>query len=326
MGPVSPMYAEGRRIQRLLVAIAVTLSALGAEPSYQVSGQVKPAGAFSITVFGSTSPFNASTITDQTGHFSFKNLAGGTYTISIFNPQYGEVRRTVEVGPGTADQKQRVSVSLEFEPADFEFAPAIRRAAVSAHELAIPEKALHEYEDARKALTRRNAGAAVKKLEQAVEAAPQFSAAWNQLGTISYQTRNFGRAEQCFRRALEADPKAFEPLVNLGGVLVTLGRTKEALDYNQYAVLLRPNDALANSQLGQAYFQAGDDGKALRYLETARRIDPDHFSHPQLVMAEIHVRTGDSKTAAADLEDFLKHHPDWPEAGRIRKTISELAK
>jgi tetratricopeptide (TPR) repeat protein len=314
------------RFLRLLTIVAVMTFASRAEHSYEISGQVQPAGAFSITVFGSTSPFNASTLSDHSGHFSFKNLAEGTYTISIFNPEHGEVRRTVEVGPGTADQKRRVSVLLEFQPADFAFASAMRRDAVSANELAIPKRAVHEYKDAGKALTRRNVAVAVKKLEQAVRVAPQFSAAWNQLGTISYQTRNLARAEQCFRHALESDPKGFEPLVNLGGVMVMLGRTKEALDYNQQAVRIRPNDALANSQLGLAYFQARDDEKALKYLEIARRIDPAHFSHPQIGMAEIHVRMGDRKAAAMDLEDFLKHHPDWPEAGVIRKEISELSK
>jgi len=72
--------------------------------------------------------------------------------------------------------------------------------------------------------------------------------------TIAYQTRKFDRAEECFRQALDLNPAAFEPLVNLGGVLVTMHKLDEAADYNLRAVLARPNDALANSQLGQTYF------------------------------------------------------------------------
>ena len=57
-----------------------------------------------------------------------------------------------------------------------------------------------------------------------MEAAPQFSAARNELGTIAYQTKNFARAEECVLHALDEDPRAYEPLVNLGGVEVTLRR------------------------------------------------------------------------------------------------------
>jgi Tfp pilus assembly protein PilF len=83
---------------------------------------------------------------------------------------------------------------------------------------------------------------------------------------------------------------------------------------------------LANSQLGLSYFQAGDDERALKHLEIARRIDPAHFSHPQLVMAQIHVRRGDRRAASADLEDFLKYHPDWPDEEQMRKTIAQWTK
>lgn len=156
-----------------------------------------------------------------------------------------------------------------------------------------------------------------------MEAAPQFAAAWNELGTIAYQTKNFARAEECFLHALDQDPRAYEPLVNLGGVEVTLRKTERALDYNIFAVLTRPNDALANSQLGMAYFQAGNNDLALKYLEIARRLDPAHVSHPQLVMAEIHLRRNQRTAATADLEDFLKYHPDWPKAAEMRRAIAQ---
>jgi tetratricopeptide (TPR) repeat protein len=154
--------------------------------------------------------------------------------------------------------------------------------------------------------------------------APRFSMAWNELGTIAYQTRKFDRAEECFRQALQQDPGAFEPLVNLGGVLVAVHKLDEAADYNLRAVLARPNDALANSQLGLTYFELQRMDLAQKYLERARQIDPAHFSHPQLLLAEIHLRRGERLQAAAVLEEFLKYHPDWPQAAKMRQTIADL--
>ncbi|MDR3703838.1 MAG: tetratricopeptide repeat protein, partial [Candidatus Sulfopaludibacter sp.] len=190
----------------------------------------------------------------------------------------------------------------------------------------VPDKALRDYQEARKFLGKRDTASAIARLEHAVEMAPQFSAAWNELGTLNYQTQHFERAEECFRRSLDLDPKAYEPLVNLGGVLVTLHKLDEAWKFNALAVLQRPGDALANSQMGMTYFGLGDFDHAIKYLEKARRIDPAHFSHPQLILAEIHLRRGERSAAADCLEEFLLRHPDWPQAAKMRETIAGLRK
>jgi tetratricopeptide (TPR) repeat protein len=286
---------------------------------------LQPEGAAGISLFGATTPFRDWTISDSSGKFTFKKLDAGTYTVAVYFRDRGEARQTIEVGPGTADERRRVNLNLRFKDSDFVFTdPARRRHSVSARQLSIPDKAVHDYEDAGKALARRDTETAVKSLEHAVEVAPQFAGAWNELGTIAYQTGKYDRAEQCFRQALDQDPDAYEPLVNLGGVLVTLQRPADAMDYNIRAVLARPQDALANSQLGQNYFLADNYDLALKYLERARELDPAHFSHPQLVIAEIHLRRGERAAAADALEDFLKHHPDWPKAGAMRQSIAGL--
>ena len=230
----------------------------------------------------------------------------------------------MEVGPGAADSRGRVFLTLQLREEDFIAEPERRRHKVSTRELAIPEKALRDYEDAQKDLEKRDVDAAIKHLEHAVALAPQFAIAWNNLGTIAYQTRRFPRAEECFREALKQDASSFEPLVNLGGVLVTLHKLDEALEYNVRATLTRPNDALANSQLGMTYFELGQFDSAVKYLERARHIDPAHFSHPQLFLAEIHLRRGQKREAALVLEDFLNHHPDYPQAETMRRNIVEL--
>ena len=299
---------------------------LAAPSTYEVAGHIFPETQAAVSLHGSTSPFTTSTEADDAGRFTFKKLESGTYTLSIFVASRGEARQTIEVGPASADAHGRVNLAIHLKDSDFVTEPLRRQHAVSARQLAISEKALRAYEDAQKDLERRDSTAAVKHLEQAVAIAPQFSTAWNNLGTIAYQTRQFPRAEECFRQSLNQDPTAFEPLVNLGGVLVTLHRLDEALDYNVRAVLTRSNDALANSQLGMVYFELGQFDQAVKYLERARRIDPAHFSHPQLFLAEIHLRRGEKREAADVLEDFLSHHPDYPQAAKVRQNIEEWRK
>ena len=114
------------------------------------------------------------------------------------------------------------------------------------------------------------------------------------------------------------------PSVNLGGVLLNEGKPSEALPYNRFAVLSRPHDALANSQLGMNYLMLGDLKSSQGYLEIAKRIDPAHFSYPQLTLARIHLSRNERDLAAQEFRDFLHRHPDAPESARVRQQLAAL--
>lgn len=311
------------RFAWLLIALFPVRSA---EPvRYELRGQLEPPARASVWLHGAITPFDDSTLADAEGRFRFRGLPAGTYTLGAFVPGRGEMRRTIELGPSSADAEGRIRLVVDLREAEFESRDSLRRRAlVSAKQLAIPERANREYAAAAKKLSRSDIAGAVAHLKRAVEIAPQFAAAWNYLGTIAYQTRDYTGAEACFRKALAADSTAYEPLVNLGGVLVNLQRFDEALQYNRHAVLTHPNDALANSQLGMTWFYLGNMEMGRKYLKAAARLDPAHFSHPQLLLAEIDARQGDRAGAAGELEEFLKLHPDWPESGKIRENIARL--
>jgi tetratricopeptide (TPR) repeat protein len=317
---------EGRVTERLvrLAAFLIAVSLPAAEPVYELTGQIEPEAVASITLYGADHPFTASSLSDDSGRFTFKKLMAATYTVAVYVPGEGELRRTIDVGPGTADARRRVHLALRLADASFDRSALNRQHAISRTQLTVPERALREYGDAQKDLERHDTSGAELHLERAVQIAPQFSAAWNHLGTIAYQTQRYWLAEQRFLEALRQDPTAYEPLVNLGGVLINLHKLDEALEVNVHAVLVRPNDALAQSQLGMAYFETGQFDLAAKHLESARKIDPAHFSHPQVYLAEILLRRGDKRAAADVMEDFLKYHPDYPQAETMRKRIAEF--
>lgn len=291
------------------------------QQQYEVRGTLVPAAQASVSLHGSTTPFHSSTLAGPDGKFRFKRIVPGAYTVIVFVPGRGETRKTIDIGPSVADKKGRVEIALRLD--ESKMTPD-RSSLVSLRELSIPQSARDEYAKAARQLETRDVDAAIKHLNRAVEIAPQFAAAWNHLGTIAYQTRRYEDAEKFFRRSLEADAEAYEPLVNLGGVLATLGRYDEAWNYNLHAVLRRPNDALAQSQMGMTYFGLNRLDLAEKYLLEAVRLDPGHFSLPQLLLAEIYLHRGQKAKAANVLEDFLRRHPDWPLAEKMRDTISQL--
>jgi Tfp pilus assembly protein PilF len=255
------------------------------------------------------------------GRFRFTKLQPGTYTLQASVPGFDELNQSIEVSPGLA-KKNRVEVQVRLSSSAG--VPA-RRAMTSVRELAIPQGARKEMDNAFEAL-RAPGGArteeVIRHLERAIEIEPRFLEAINVLGTVFYRQREFKKAEECFRRALAIDASAYEPLVNLGGVLINLWQFDEALRVNRQAVAARPGDALAHAQLGAALMMLGNDQAAIASLLRAKQLDPNHFSLPQLRLAEIYIRLGRNKDAAAELQDFLKRHPDDPAAPEARDWLN----
>lgn len=281
-------------------------------------GRIRP---MQVTLFSVDTPYTSSTLTDPGGTFRFRSLPSGTYTVAVRRRSIGEVRRTVVVSASLADRKGAIRVTVPFTASE---AAGKNGGIVSAKQLTVPERAWKKYADAQKRLEKHDVDGARRILAEAVEQTPQFTAAWNSLGVIAYQTHDDPHAEEYFRKAHDIEPDAFEPTVNLGGVLLHQGRLQEALDYNQQALAARPKDALANVQLGMTYYRLGDLERAEPPLAAAKQADPSHFSRPQLFLASIYQKRGDRQAAARELRDCLARHPDSADAATLRRRIQAL--
>lgn len=301
--------------------------AAAARKAYTMEGKLQPTwfSLVFVRLSGVGTGYNARQEVYWDGKFKFKNLPAGTYSLSVVVPRMGEFRQTYSVGPSTSDHRGRVKISMVLNPAK-----AIRtitpreRFTVPASRLSITEKAWKEYMEAQKSLNKEDRAGAEAHLEKAIEISPQFSAAWNTLGVLAYQERKMELAEERFRQAERLDPALFEPVVNLGGVLLNLGKYEDALQYNARAVERRPRDPLAHVQLGLTYLQLKRTDLAVRHLEEGKHIDPGHYSYPQLILSDIYLRQGNRIAAASELESFLRYHPDYEMADSLRSAIRKL--
>jgi tetratricopeptide (TPR) repeat protein len=308
----------------LISPILQVSSGAAAEKAYQLIGSIlqsdgTPFIGASPVVFlnGAVKPFSSQTMAGRDGRFKFKNIPAGTYTVVAAVARVGELRKTVEVGPSFADSKRTVAVTIVFD----QTVPVIRGGGISAAELSVSEDAAREYKRAHDSLSRHDVKGAIERLKRAVEISPQFATAWNQLGVIAYQTKEYQQAEGYFREALKQDADAYSPLVNLGGALLALDRFEEALEINRAAVKARPGDALAHSQLGKSYFYLDRLDDAETHLKRAKALDPSHFSYPQVFLIEVYARRNQLPAAIAEMEEFLKLHPDSDWVPRIREIL-----
>ncbi len=298
-----------------ILTLCLALSAVHglAEKQYELRGKVVQTNGKRFkevlpVVFlqGTTEPYTTQTRADTGGKFKFKNLLPGLYTLIIAVPMWGDLQRTIEIGPRESNSKGRIETTFRV---DRKYSrPNVNT--VSVQQLSVSRSARQEYTKARERLEKRDVPAAIEHLKKAVELCPQFTAAWNQLGTIAYLSKEPKKAEEYFREALRQEADSYPPLVNLGGALLAQDRVEEAHAINLRAVQMRPDDALAHSQLGRSYFSLAELDPAQMHLKQAKALDPKHFSFPQLVLAQIYELKSDSVALMWELEEFLKYHPD----------------
>jgi tetratricopeptide (TPR) repeat protein len=101
--------------------------------------------------------------------------------------------------------------------------------------------------------------------------------AWNLLGVLYGRDRRWDEALQAFARSLDAQPRAADPLVNRGWVLLELRRYEDAVTAFEAALALQPRMARAHAGLGSTVVEArGDYHEGMSRYLTAVRLDPEN--------------------------------------------------
>lgn len=270
------------------------------------------------------SPFHVESPVRQS-RFAFRSLVPGGYTLVVMDPSWGLTRQTVQVTESFADKRGRVHVEVDLDRSAVTRARRVEdQGTVSVAALKVTPKARAAVRKAHARFGKGDQEGGIALLHKAVEISPSFTQAWNELGTVAYKAGRYVEAEEHFRTALDHDPLAFEPLVNLGGALLSQDRFDDALNFNLAAQGMRPDSALANSQLGINFFYKGQFQKAREFLLRAKSADPSHFSYPQLFLAEIYGKQGRLDEARDELDEMLRLHPDSPVTELARNALRQL--
>ena len=108
-------------------------------------------------------------------------------------------------------------------------------------------------------------------------------------GDNNYIDGDMALAEESYRKALEADPKATKGSYNLGNTVYTQERFDEAIEIYEDAAKRATDDELRGNalhNLGNAYFGKQDFENAVKSYKEALRIDPnDEDTRQNLVMS-----------------------------------------
>jgi len=150
------------------------------------------------------------------------------------------------------------------------------------------------YAQAKAAQTQGDLAVAAATYEKLLQVAPNLAAAYNNLGALYVQQREYKKAAAVLERGLKVDPKMTS----------------------------------ANALLGISLYEMGDYANARRHLESALRANPKD-NNAELFLSNDLIKLGDLDAAAVHLRQLSQRRPQdqeiWYLLGKVHMKLSEQA-
>lgn len=122
---------------------------------------------------------------------------------------------------------------------------------------------------------------------------------------------------------LNKNPNDYDSLVKLGNLYYDGQQFQSAIQYYERALAIHPENADVRTDMGTAYWYAGDADKALAEMQTSLKYRP---GHPQTLFNLGWVRwqgKSDPKGAVEAWQQLLKANPDYPQKDQVEKYIAK---
>ena len=168
---------------------------------------------------------------------------------------------------------------------------------------------------------------AIKCYEKAIEIIPNYSNAHNNLGIIFKENGDTQKAINYYEKAIEIDPNYSNAYYNLGNTFKELGENQKAKDCYKKAIEIDPNYVDAHNDLGVVFFKLGESQKAKECYEKVIEIKPN-YAEPYNNLANIYVELGKNHEAITYYQKAIALKPIFADAyanlGRAQKTLGKL--
>lgn len=275
----------------------------------------------------------ASTYTDNEGRFSFNGLLGNPYHVIITDPEYAPVDELVALDPSSSALKM---LNITLVPRGDVAKPdsANTRQAVAGgnpnvtspaglNRPAPSDAALREFKEGVKAEKKNKLDDATRHYRKAIELAPDFFEARNNLGSLALARSDFPSAREQFEAAMKINPSEASSYFNLANLFLLTKQPDQAVKLVNEGLRLQPQSAFGHFVLGTALGNAGNIPEAERELRRALELDP-RMTKAHLALVNIYLQQQRKDNAIAELRTFLQSSPNDSFAPKAREVLKRL--
>jgi Flp pilus assembly protein TadD len=240
---------------------------------------------------------------DLAGNFTFTNVGQGPFSIRVEINGVEAANQPIDAFGGG---RVTIMVPLARKPeARDGNAPIVD---VSEFLNQYPKKAVSHFEKGNDFLKKKKPEEAIKYLRSAVELAPTFYQAHQQLG-IAY--RDAGRradAEREFVTAHELNARGIDPLLNLTALYLEDNDTVRAIEVSEQAVKINSQSAHAHFNLGVVLYKAGQFERAETSLKRALDLAPKRGDF-RLALANVYLKLQRYDSTLEQLDSYISENP-----------------
>jgi tetratricopeptide (TPR) repeat protein len=201
-----------------------------------------------------------------------------------------------------------------------------RSTTVSIARLKVPPTAREEYEKACDAHNKNKFEEAEQHARSAIQKFQDYSAAWVLLGMILEEQHKGPEAQDACIRAAAIEATYLPAHLCAAEVSVRSRQWEQVLDATDLALGLRPDgDPYAYYYRATAYLHMNNTVDAKKSALRAVEMDVNHDEPTlYLLMAQIYAREGDTASAIAQLQQFLKHPADRQQEDAAKRLLAKL--
>jgi tetratricopeptide (TPR) repeat protein len=256
------------------------------------------------------------------GAFSFQGLQRGHYILKVQAIGFESVELHIDL----SFTSQR-GLSVLLKPARVAKQPHSEGETISAHELAMPEASRDLLASGKKKLyTEKNAQAALRDFQSAMQKAPNFYEAYYQAGMAYLSLQNPAEAEKHFRNSVDLSQKRYADAdIALGALLLHRGEEHQGETLLREGLASNPHSWPGQFALGELELTRGHVEPALAAADRAAALAPNQPVVYRL-LAVIHLRQRNYPALVTDLDAYLQLDPDSPAGLRAKELRSQAEK
>lgn len=292
--------------------------ARGAQPPQRIKVTLQTRGIMVDTVY-----------TDDNGRFFFQNLPGNPYTIVIQEEGYRPIEERVIVTPSVRTNN---IVYLTLTPIEVKQEPAAegrieggnpRLVDVNAMLERYPGEVRKEYQKGLKAEQKGKQDEAIEHYRKAINLAPEFYPARNNLGSLLIHKGEYPAAQAEFEAVIRINQNDAAAYLNLGNVFLLTKRYDDALGPIQEGLRKQPDHPFGHFLLGTLYGRMGRFPECENSLREALRLDPT-MSKPHLELVNLYLHQQRTTDAITELRQFVEVFPTDPLTPKAKEVLTRL--
>lgn len=246
----------------------------------------------------------STTYADLGGHFVFSNVPAGVYTIHLEIDGFEDVNQQLDTGAISLEANILITL-VRKRPKVGSGGQVVN---ISEFLQLYPKKAVSFFEKGSGALRDNKNSDAVKYFREAIELAPTFYEAHNQLGMAYRMAGRTDDAEREFLKAHELNTTGVEPLLNLTNLYLEENQPDRAVNTGEEAVKTNSHSAPAFFDLGIALYKTARFDRAEAALRRALELAPK-MAAVRLMLANVYLKLRRYDNTLEQLNAYISENP-----------------